>query len=471
MNKRIQVLKYIISDFLTACASWIIFFIFRKLFIEPLRFGYEIPLEFDNKFYLGLLIIPVLWIFLYYLSGYYKNIYRKSVIQDIALTFIQIMTGVVIIFFFLILDDYVSSYKNYYLLFAVLFSLQFFLTLTSRLILTSRVRSLIHKRKIGFKTIIAGGDEHALEIFNELENKKKSSGNYIIGFVGTREKEDYLLSKYIPMIGMISNLDKVVENYQVEEVILALETDEYETINTIINKLGLFNVCIKLSPGMQNILSGRFKMEHLYGSSLVQIVPFMMPAWQENIKQLMDILGSVFALLILSPLIVFIIAGIKISSPGPVIYSHERIGRYGKSFKFYKFRSMRDDAEPSGPELSSKNDKRLTNFGKFLRRYRLDEIPNFFNVLKGDLSLVGPRPEREYYISQILKKAPHYIHLQKVKPGITSWGQVKYGYAENVDQMIRRLNYDIMYIQNMSLFTDFKILLHTLLTILKGRGI
>jgi len=167
----------------------------------------------------------------------------------------------------------------------------------------------------------------------------------------------------------------------------------------------------------------------------------------------------------------FLAIGIKLTSKGPVLYSHERIGRFGKPFTLYKFRSMAEDAETNGPALSSKNDYRITPFGKFMRKSKLDELPNFYNVLKGDMSLVGPRPERKYYIDQIIQKAPHYLHLQKVKPGITSWGQVKYGYAESVDQMVERLKYDILYIENMSLYVDFKIMIYTILTIFKGQHI
>ena len=131
---------------------------------------------------------------------------------------------------------------------------------------------------------------------------------------------------------------------------------------------------------------------------------------------------------------------------------------------------MRTDAEATGPALSSESDQRVTPFGRFMRKIRLDEIPQFFNVLKGEMSLVGPRPERQFYIDQIVKQAPHYVHLQKVKPGITSWGQVKYGYAENVEEMIQRLKYDLIYIENMSLIVDFKILIYTVLTVLRGGG-
>jgi len=222
---------------------------------------------------------------------------------------------------------------------------------------------------------------------------------------------------------------------------------------------------------MYDILTGRVRMSSILGTPLIQISHQLMPAWQENVKTAFDYFIATLALLISAPVMLFLIAGVKLSSKGPVFYSHERIGRYGKPFTIYKFRSMYMNAEKNGPELSSRNDERITPFGRFMRKARLDEIPNFFNVLKGEMSLVGPRPERKYFIDQIIKKNPHYVHLLKVKPGITSWGQVKYGYAENVDQMVDRLKYDLIYLDNMSMFVDLKILIYTLSTILKRTGI
>jgi exopolysaccharide biosynthesis polyprenyl glycosylphosphotransferase len=222
---------------------------------------------------------------------------------------------------------------------------------------------------------------------------------------------------------------------------------------------------------MYDILTGRVRMSAILGVPLIQISHQLMPAWQENIKNIIDIVISLVALIILSPLCIFLIIGVKLSSRGPIFYSHERIGRYGKPFTIYKFRSMYVNAELNGPELSSKNDTRITKFGRFMRKSRLDEIPNFFNVIKGDMSLVGPRPERKYFIEKITKRAPHYLHLLKVKPGITSWGQVKFGYAEDVDQMVKRLKYDMIYLDNMSLYVDIKIIIYTLLTIVRRKGV
>jgi len=195
-----------------------------------------------------------------------------------------------------------------------------------------------------------------------------------------------------------------------------------------------------------------------------------MPAWQQSLKRIMDVVISLVAMIVLIPLYLFTAIGVKLSSKGPVLYSQERIGKHGRSFKMHKFRSMYVDAESNGPQLSSENDPRITPFGRFIRKVRLDEIPQFYTVLKGDMSLVGPRPERQYYIDQIVKRAPHYRLLLKVKPGITSWGQVKFGYASNVDEMVERLKYDILYIENMSIAMDIKILIYTMLIVLQGRG-
>jgi exopolysaccharide biosynthesis polyprenyl glycosylphosphotransferase len=275
----------------------------------------------------------------------------------------------------------------------------------------------------------------------------------------------------IPHLGNLDDIGNILQEKNVEEVIIAIETSEHDMINRILNKLIDTRMAVKAIPSMYDILTGRVRMSSILGTPLISVSQSLMPVWQANIKSLIDYFVALLALIITLPITLFLVVGIKLTSRGPVFYSHERIGRYGKPFVIYKFRSMYNQAEKNGPELSSRSDGRITAFGRFMRKSRLDEIPNFYNVLKGDMSLVGPRPERKYFIDQIVKQAPHYLHLLKVKPGITSWGQVKFGYAENVEQMIERLKYDLIYLDNMSLYVDFKIIIYTVMTIIKRKGI
>jgi exopolysaccharide biosynthesis polyprenyl glycosylphosphotransferase len=470
VNKKLHTAKYIIADLLSSATAWTLFYIFRKLYVEPQRFGYKIPVEFSQNFYIALVTIPLFWLLFYFIVGYYKNIYRKSRLKELGSTALITLIGGVLIFFFLILDDWVVSYKNYYLSFYVLIGLHFTLTYIPRLIITTRTTHKIQNRKIGFNTIMLGSNKKAVAVYKELTGKEKSAGNIFVGFIPVREKDSYLLDKHLENLGNLDELQKIIKKYKVEEVILAIESSEHNKIGKIINYLEGFNVVVKVIPDMYDILTGKVKMASLYGVALIQISHDLMPAWEENVKRIIDVAISAIAITILMPVFIFLSLGVKLSSKGPIFYSHVRIGRYGKPFTIYKFRSMVTDAEKAGPALSSKNDSRITSFGRFMRKSRLDEIPQFYNVIIGDMSLVGPRPERQFFIDQIVERAPHYIHLQKVRPGITSWGQVKFGYAENVDEMIERLKYDIIYIESMSLYTDFKILIYTIMTVLKAQG-
>ncbi len=465
-----QVAWYIGFDVIASVAAWTLFFVYRKRVIEPEKFGYEVPLHFDENFILALIILPVFWVSLYFLTGQYKDIYRKSRLKELGNTFLVSVFGVVVIFFSVILDDWIVDYKSYYRLFYILLVFQFFLTYLPRLILTTRTNHRIQNRVIGFNTILIGNNGKALELYEELKSKKKSAGNVFIGFVPVNPTGHLSLSNHLERLGEISDLHRLVRENNVEEIIIALEGQENKQIGRIISVLEGLPIIVKVIPDMYDILVGRVRMSSIYGTPLIQISEDLMPSWQVNLKRMIDVVFSIIALLFLMPIYLLVAIGVKLSSPGPVLYSHERIGKGGKGFMIYKFRSMYQDAESKGPALSSDDDPRITPFGRFLRKSRLDETPQFFNVLRGDMSLVGPRPERQFYIDQIVEQAPHYVHLQKVKPGITSWGQVKFGYAENVEEMIKRLKYDLIYIANMSLYHDFKVLIYTVLIVLQGRG-
>ncbi len=469
MNRKLQTIKYIVADLLSAFLAWGLFFYYRKISYENISITKE-QILLDNNLYLGLIVIPIFWFVLYLIAGTYRRIYRKSRLKELGQTLFISFIGVIIIFFSLLLDDLVDSYKAYYKSFFVLFILHFSFTFTFRFILTSIAAYKIHNKKIGFNTVIIGSGERAVKIYNEIENQEKTSGNRFVGFVYIKEREKYFLDEHIPNLAHFSKIEKIINEKKIEEVIIAIEETEYDQLNRIISEISYTDVIIKIIPGMHDLIVGKVRMNSIFGTPLIEITQDMMPEWQKFIKRIIDIVVSVFCIILLSPVFIFTALAVKFGSKGPILYSHKRIGKKGKPFTMHKFRSMYVDAEKFGPQLSHENDPRITPFGRFIRKIRLDELPQFFTVLKGDMSLVGYRPERQYFIDKIIEKAPHYKLLLKIKPGITSWGQVKFGYAENVDEMVERLKYDVLYLENQSLAVDFKIMIYTMLIVIQGRG-
>ncbi len=469
MNTRLQVSKYVLSDVLSAVLAWTLFYVYRKLYIEPDKFGYPIPVEFDDRFAYGAVLIPIFWLCLYTMLGMYRNVYRRHRLRELGQVLLASSLGVVVLFFALLLDDEVANYSYYYESVLALLSIHFSLTVIPRYYLTAKTVKQIHRGTLGFNTIIVGGNEEALNVYREMREMRPSPGFKFLGYVSMNGK-DMLLEQELLWLGKIKDIGAILSQYSVEEVIIAIESSEHRNLGSIITELEGYDVRIKIIPDMYDILSGSVKMTSIFGVPLVEINTEIMPSWQFFLKRLFDFVGSLAAIILLAPVYLVLALLVKLSSPGPVIYRQERIGQFNRPFNIFKFRSMCLNAETNGPQLSSEHDPRITPIGRFMRKTRLDELPQFFNVLRGEMSLVGPRPERQYYIDQIMKVAPHYRHLQKVKPGITSWGQVKYGYAENVDQMVQRLKYDVLYIENMSLAIDFKIMGYTVLTILKGSG-
>lgn len=471
MNQKLQAFKYLFFDFVAGMAAWGLFFTFRKYYIEHDATWYNNLIN-DRRFYLGSAVIPVFWCLLYYLQGNYDMPYRRSRINELANTFLTSLVGVLVLFFVLLLDDEVKNYRNYYTSFGVLFGLQFLLTAIPRFVLSSLTNSRIHRRLMGFNTLLIGSNANAWKIYNEIEGHRKGNGNIFRGFIHIDERNGFSekLLKTVPHLGELSDLTRVIKKHKIEEIIIALESSEHDAIQPILNDTLDLDVKVKLIPDVYDIISGSVKFTSVLHAPLIEVNREVMARWQVNAKRIFDVLFSLFVITAFSWLYVLLAAIVKFTSRGPVIFSQERLGLNGTPFRIYKFRSMYVDAEKNGPALSSDFDPRITPFGRFLRKTRLDEFPQFFNVLIGQMSIVGPRPERRYFVDQIVEKAPHYKHLHRVRPGITSWGQVKFGYAENVDEMIERLKYDLLYTENMSILVDIKIIIYTLLIVVQGRG-
>lgn len=469
MKKSLQIAKYIICDFLSASAAWWLFFNYRKHVVEASKHGYDIPVNHDIKLLIGVIALPVFWIMLYALNGFYKNIFRRSRLKELQNTFLMSALGVLIIFFSLLLDDSVGNYKDYYSSLAMLFGLHFLLTFSLRLAISSRTIYQIQNRKWGYNTLIVGNGPNAAKLYEELQNARKSEGFIIKGYVGSNEESSLSLNG-LRNFGNWSDLVSVIREQQIEDVIICMDDHEHEKVPQIVDLVQNENIHLKIMPDSYGMVLGMVKMNNILGAMLVEVDFEVMPQWQKTAKRIFDIFMSLTALLLFAPIFVLVSIAIKINSPGPVFFRQVRIGYRGRPFYIIKFRSMRTDAEKNGPQLSAENDDRRTKVGIFLRKTRLDELPQFVNVLLGDMSIVGPRPERQYFIDQIVQKAPYYLRLQRIKPGITSWGQVKFGYAENVVEMVERMKYDILYLENMSLGLDLKIMIYTVLIMVQGRG-
>ena len=464
-----QIFKYVAADFVTATIGWLLFNIYRYETVGLYSFPSLQSFLSYHKVVEGQLLCPIFWLSLFFLSGYYNQPFQKSRFEEFRNTFLSIGLGTFILFFVVVIDDMKLTTVTYFHFIISLFGFEFSMVYGMRYIITRSATHKIHGGRLGFNTLIIGSGTHARALYHDIQNKKQQMGYLIVGCVTTGlEKKN---NQKLPIVGTLENLNNIVEEYHIERFILAPDTRNPYLIFQIVRMLFPYKLPIRMQAGLQDILLGKVRMRSLYETPMLDISRGRMSDSLNNCKRVSDILVSLAALLLLSPLYLILALYVKFDSKGPIFYRQERIGKFGRPFKIIKFRTMYNNAEENGPALSNVNDPRVTPLGLFLRKYRLDELPQFWNVLKGDMSLVGPRPERAYYIEQIEKKAPYYCLVHQVRPGITSWGMVKFGYACNVEEMIERLHYDILYLENLSMAVDCKILIYTIRTVLTGKGI
>lgn len=464
-------LKYItltiISDLLSQILAWYLFYVLK---FKLGWFGGSSDIE-PIMIFTPALILGVYWISIFSLFGLYKNLILISRLDEIVRLGKITIIGTLVLFFFLFIDQLnwdsgnIGTAKYY----AIAYWILVFTTSGFFRVIIRTVQKIQTKKGIGHhRAVLIGTGKNAIDVAANLD-RNKILGLNVIGFVKTNELIHSELNR--PILGTLENLREIILENEVDDVIVALEAEESAKLIEIVDKVDLPNIAIKILPDFYQMIIGLNRTNQIFGLPLIDIMPDPMPSWEKIAKRLIDILISLLLLILVSPILLVLWILVPLTSKGKAIYSQERVGLFGKTFIIHKFRTMFSDAEKlGGPQLASQNDPRITPLGLFMRKTRLDELPQLWNVIKGEMSLVGPRPERPFFVDQFKKQIPLYSRRLRVRPGITGWAQVKWKYDETFDDVVEKTKYDLFYVENMSLRMDLKILVNTVATVILGKG-
>jgi exopolysaccharide biosynthesis polyprenyl glycosylphosphotransferase len=464
MLKTTEKILILTTDFITINLAGVIYFMLR------VKTGWFEMLIMPEMF-IPILIIYLYWVIIFTFVGMYRTWFAASRFDEISTLFKASFVGIFLLFFAIFLDDHLHGVQaGTRILIFMYWGIFFFLVSAGRLFVRSFQRNLLIKGIGRRNALIVGFNKKGKEVHDQML-EHRALGIDVKGYVAL--KNDSLEDSYknASILGTIDEIQNLIEKTEAKEVILALEKEDHDLLVDVISKCEPKNVGIKIVPDLYDILSGQARTSQIYGIPLIDIMPQLMPEWEKKLKRIFDIVVSLIILLISSPVIAVASLAIKLESKGPIFFKQERCGLNNKTFRIIKFRSMVHDAEKkTGPVWSHKGDPRITKVGNIIRKLRIDEIPQMINVLKGEMSLVGPRPERPFFVEKLSQQIPYYKRRLKVRPGITGWAQVKHKYDESIEDVKVKLRYDLFYIENMSLRMDFKILFRTVFVVLFARG-
>ena len=485
MSRKTELIALLIADVVSISLAFLL------LHYARFEWGwFDDPIERPPTLLVPTLVVSLYCLALFGFSGMYRERYASSRFDETVSLLQVTAVGVLILVFAIFIDTLEpgASRGTIFFYWAAVFGI----VSLGRFVVRSVQKALILRGYGLHRALIVGWSDRVEQLFEEVA-RYPAAGLQIVGAVqmpreqrvpepvsagpevltrpgayATQAVTEELLAGEEHSI---EALPRLIDELDVQDVLIALGSEDHGPLMDVLRLCDGQDVSLKLIPDFYSVIGGMARTEHMYGLPLIEVLPVPMPAWEQSTKRLLDVVVSLIVLLSVLPLWIILGALVRLTSSGPAIYKQQRVGQHGRAFTMYKYRTMRHDAEAeTGPVWAQAGDPRYTPLGRWLRRTRLDEVPQFWNVLRGDMSLVGPRPERPYFVERLADEIPLYSRRHRVKPGITGWAQVMWRYDQCLDDVRQKVKYDLFYIENMSLRMDFKILFRTIRTAVSGQG-